>query len=239
MTKYDKNYEPASALAIFAHPDDPEFLVAGTIAKWASAGCKVNYLLCTTGDAGSHDASMSREQLSDLRKSEQVEACKVLGVQVVQFLHFHDCELEANLELRRAITQSIRRFKPEIVICEDPIPVIYSNAYLPGQENINHPDHRAAGIATIDAVFPCASMPMLWPELGPPHQVKALYLRGNSDENTAIDISDTIDLKVRALKKHRSQLGDWDPTETILAWARLEGSQASVEYAEIFRVVEL
>lgn len=239
MAKFDKNYIPASVLAIFAHPDDPEFLVAGTIAKWAGAGCKISYLFCTTGDVGSHEASITRAQLSDLRRSEQMEASDLLGVQEVQFLHFNDCELEPNLELRRAITQGIRKFKPEIVICEDPLPIIYSNDFLPGQENINHPDHRAVGIATIDAVFPCSAMPLLWPELGLPHQVCALYLRGNSNADIAIDISGTIDIKIRALKKHRSQLGDWDPTETIIQWARLEGSQVSVEYAEIFRIVEL
>ncbi|MFC2052829.1 PIG-L deacetylase family protein [Chloroflexota bacterium] len=239
MVDYDNDYIPRSALVVFAHPDDAEFLVGGTVAKWTATKCIVNYLVCTNGNVGIHNKRVPLEELALIRVTEQRRACDILGVKDVFFLGLNDCELEPDLLLRREIVRIIRQYKPEIVICDDPETIIFSDDFLPGEENINHPDHRASGLATIDAVFPCASMPLLWPELGPPHNVKALYLRGDVQHNVWIDISATIEVKIKALLQHKSQLWEWDPRETILSWATWEGRNKGMKFAEAFRVIKV
>jgi len=220
MPKFDSNYVPKSAMAIFAHPDDAEFTVSGTIAKWAQAGCEVTLVLCTSGNVGTHDAQFTRESLGETREREQQAAAGLLGVKNVVFLRHDDCELQPTLELRRELVREIRKYKPEVVITGDPQAWFYDHSY------INHPDHRAAAAAALEAVFPCAEMELLWPEDGAPHKVHAVYVGSSHTPNAWIDIGDTLDAKIASLKAHASQMGDWDPSDMIREWASDEVRQA-------------
>lgn len=246
---YGPDYVPASAMAIFAHPDDAEFTVAGTVARWTGAGCEVTFVLITNGNAGTHDPSFTRETLARKREEESRESARLLGVKNIVFLGHDDCALQPTLEIRRELVREIRRFRPEVVICGDPQAWFYNDSY------INHPDHRAAGVAALEAVFPAAEMELLWPEEGKPHKVRAVYVSSPQSPNTWIDISGTIDAKIRALKAHASQLGDRDPSGMIRQWAeaaakkagerripagnRGAGAGRKPKYAEAFRVIKL
>jgi LmbE family N-acetylglucosaminyl deacetylase len=224
---------PRSAMVIVAHPDDAEFTVAGTVAKWAKSGCQVTYVVCTDGNAGSHDPEHTRESLARIRRAEQQDACDTVGVANLVFLGHDDGQLEPSLELRRELVREIRAHRPEVVITWDPTRLFGGDRY------INHPDHRAASQATLDAVAPASAMPLLWPEVGPPHQVQKVYISGPDEPNNWVDISDTIDLKIAALRKHASQMGDWDPSERIRDWNAESGKAQSLAYAESFRVILL
>jgi LmbE family N-acetylglucosaminyl deacetylase len=224
-----QNHVPQSAMVIVAHPDDAEFTVAGTVAKWTQAGCKVVYVLCTSGNAGTHEPGMTREKIAAIREEEQRAACQVLGVKDVVFLRHDDGTLQPTLELRRDLVRLIRYFKPEAVITEDPTALFYGDDY------INHPDHRAAGQAAIDAVAPAAAMPLLWPEEGEPHRVRQMYVGGSDKPNVWIDLSDTIEIKIEALRQHKSQMGEWDPSEMIRRWAAETGKEKGLAWAESFR----
>jgi LmbE family N-acetylglucosaminyl deacetylase len=220
---------PESAMVIVAHPDDAEFTVAGTVAAWTRAGCKCIYVLCTDGNAGSHEPGMTRERLGAIRRLEQRAACSVLGVHEVVFLGYDDGLLQPTLELRRDLVRLVRQFRPEVVLTSDPTSLFH------GEDYINHPDHRAAGQAALDAVAPAAAMPLLWPELGAPHRVRRVYIHGNGQPTVWIDVTDTIALKVEALRMHASQMGEWDPTEMIYGWAAENGKEKGLAYAERFR----
>jgi LmbE family N-acetylglucosaminyl deacetylase len=224
-----QNHIPQSAMVIMAHPDDAEFTVAGTIAKWTQAGCNAVYVLCTSGNAGTHEPGMTREKIAAIREEEQRAACQVLGVKDVVFLRHDDGTLQPTLELRRDLVRLIRYFKPEAVITEDPTALFYGDDY------INHPDHRAAGQAAIDAVAPAAAMPLLWPEEGEPHRVRQMYVGGSDKPNVWIDLSDTLEIKIEALRRHKSQMGEWDPSEMIRKWAAETGKQKGLAWAESFR----
>jgi len=229
----DSNGIPESAMVIVAHPDDAEFGVAGTVAVWAKAGCRIIYVLCTDGNAGSHEPGMTSERLAEIRRAEQRAACDTLGVRDVIFLGYDDGQSQPTLKLRLDLVRAIRRYKPEVVITNDPTRVFGGDRY------INHPDHRAAGLAAIDAVAPASGMPLLWPEAGAPHQVRQVYLRGDEEANVWVDISDTVEQKIAALKKHTSQLGDWDPTDRIKKRGAKVGKEKGYSYAERFRVITL
>jgi len=224
---------PASAMVIVAHPDDAEFTVAGTVAAWAKAGCQVTYVVCTDGNAGSHEPGMTRGKLAEIRRAEQRAACAILGVSEVVFLGYDDGQLQPTLELRRDLVRLIRRYKPEVVITGDPTTVFAGDRY------INHPDHRAAAQAAVDAVAPASEMPLLWPEVGAPHRVRQVYIHGNDQPNTWVDVTETIEQKIAALKQHTSQMGDWDPTEMIKAWSAETGKEQGLAYAESYRVITL
>jgi LmbE family N-acetylglucosaminyl deacetylase len=202
MPRFDAAYVPRSALALYAHPDDLEFTVAGTIAKWTKAGCEANLVLITNGDAGTHDTSYTRESLARAREREQHEAARILGIREIVFLGHSDCELFATPEVRRELVREIRRFRPEVVLCADPQSYFFDDRY------INHPDHRAGGEAALAATFPCAEMELLWPELGPAHKVHGVYISSTLKPNTWIDVTGTMDAKIEALSAHRSQVGD-------------------------------
>ena len=152
-------YIPESAMAIVAHPDDIEFSCAGTLARWAKAGTRISYVLCTSGDVGIDEPGMTRARASEIREAEQRLAADIAGAAEVIFLREPDGMLVATLELRKKIVREIRRFQPEVVICGDPTIVWAGNDY------INHPDHRAAATAALDAVFPAAGQPNLFEEL--------------------------------------------------------------------------
>ncbi|MBC7235360.1 MAG: PIG-L family deacetylase [Chloroflexi bacterium] len=220
-------------MVIVAHPDDAEFSMAGTIAAWARRGCRVIYVLCTDGNVGSHEPGMTRERLAQIRRAEQRAACEVLGVRDIVFLGHDDGQLEPTLELRRELVGVVRRYRPEVVLTTDPTTVLTDGDY------INHADHRAAAQAALDAVAPACQMHLLWPEMGEPHRVQRVYVRSMGKANTWIDIGETIDLKIEALKKHVSQVGDWDPSDMIKQWAAETGKEKGMAYAEAFRVINL
>ncbi len=226
------NNIPESAIVVMAHPDDAEFTVAGTVALWVKAGCRVIYVLCTDGNAGSHEPDMTREKLAQIRRAEQRAACDTLGVNEIEFLGYDDGQLEPTLVLRRDLVRAIRKHQPEIMICWDPTLHI-------AEHYINHPDHRAAAQAALDAVAPSSAMPLLWPETGPPHRVRQVYIYGRDQGSVFIDITETIEQKIAALKQHVSQMGDWDPTERIKAWNAEVGKENGLAYAERYHIVTL
>jgi LmbE family N-acetylglucosaminyl deacetylase len=224
---------PESAMVIVAHPDDAEFTVGGTVAKWARAGCRVTYVVCTDGNAGSLDPQMTGERLGELRRAEQRAACSTLGVSEVVFLGHDDGQLEPSLDFRRELVRVIRQYKPEVVICWDPTRLFTDGDY------INHPDHRAAAQAALDAVVPASGMPLLWPELGAMHRVHQIYVYGNDRPNVWVDVTETLNQKISALKQHASQMGDWDPTEMIEEWSAEAGQEKGLAHAESYRVFTL
>jgi len=228
-----ENSVPKSAMVIVAHPDDAEFTMAGTVALWTKAGCRVTYVVCTDGNAGSHEPGMTREKLAEIRRTEQRAACATLGVEEVVFLGYDDGRLQPTLDLRRDLVRVIRQHKPEVVLCGDPTIVFYGDDY------INHPDHRAGAQAALDAVAPACAMPLLWPKVGEPHRVRQVYIYGSDKPNTWIDITTTIDQKIAALKQHASQMGDWDPAEMIKEWGAENGKEKEMAYAEKYRVITL
>lgn len=236
----ESEYLPKKAMSIHAHPDDQEFTVAGTLAKWSTAGCEVISVVITSGDAGSndplHDASY-KPALARLREGEQNAANEIIGVKQTIYMHYPDGELEPTLSLRKELTKLIRTLKPDVVVTGDPQAVFYGNGY------INHPDHRAAAQAATYAVFPSAGSRLLFAELlkegFEPHNVKRLYLHGPEKPDTWVDITATIDTKIAALKKHASQLGDWDPEKMIREWAAEEGKEKGMNYAESYKVMVL
>jgi LmbE family N-acetylglucosaminyl deacetylase len=233
MSKFNSNYIPKSAMTIFAHPDDTEFSCSGTVAKWAGTGCAITCVLCTSGNIGTHDVKYSQESLADLREQEQRNASAAMGVKHIEFLRHDDGRLVADLTLRRELVHLIRKYKPEVVFCGDPNQVLWGN-------RINHPDHRAASLAAIDAIFPCASMELLWPEEGQTHEVHGVYVRDMTFVDTWIDITSTIDLKIRALREHHSQLDNFQGLEDMIRqWSANTGKNHSMMHAEAFRVIRL
>jgi len=219
---------------IFAHPDDPDFSCAGTVAKWTAEGHEVVYVILTNGNKGSHDTGMTPERLIELRQEEQRAAAAVVGVNEVIFLGREDGMLVADLDLRRDIVRIIRQLKPTTLVCGDPTVYWHAPWY------INHPDHRAAAQATLEAFYPAAGNHKYFPELlaegFEPHMVKEIYISGSPQADMFVDITPYMDLKIESLRKHASQMGDWDPAKEIREWAAKDGQRANppIEYAEDF-----
>ena len=230
-------YIPESAMVVVAHPDDIEFSCAGTAARWLKGGARIAYVLCTSGDAGIDEPGMTRDRAAEIREAESRAAAEIAGVTEVVFLRERDGLLQATLELRKKLVREIRRFRPEVVITGDPT-VLWA-----GDDYINHPDHRAAALAALDAVFPAAGQPNLFEELAAeglrPHKVRKVYVTDFGQGNTFVNINETIDTKVAALRAHHSQMKDWDPEEQIKKWAHETAKGKEMMYAESFRVVTL
>jgi LmbE family N-acetylglucosaminyl deacetylase len=231
-------YTPESAMSIVAHPDDIEFSCAGTLARWAKAGARISYILCTSGDVGIDSAGMTRARAAEIRETETLEAARIIGASEVIFLREPDGMLQATLELRKRLVREIRRFRPEVVMTGDPT-IVWA-----GSDYINHPDHRAAALAALDATFPAAGQPNLYEELALEgiyaHKPRKVYV--NTWENNAdlyVNIEETIDLKITALRAHKSQMKDWDPENSIREWAAERGKGKEMAYAEAYRVVTL
>ena len=225
-------------MAIVAHADDAEFGFAGTVAKWIRQGMEVTYVLVTNGNKGSADPNMTSEQLAATREKEQLAAAKVLGVKDVVFMGYPDGELEHTLGLRRDLTRVVRRYRPDIAIVPDPTTWFYRNDY------INHPDHRAVGEAALAAIFPSARDRLTFPELLneglQPHKVLDIYISLANDPNTWIDITDTIDVKIAALREHKSQIEDMEAAaQRVKAWAELSAAGLEMQYAERFKRIVL
>jgi LmbE family N-acetylglucosaminyl deacetylase len=189
----------ADILVITPHPDDAEFGVAGTVALWSRQGKVVVYVVCTNGDKGSDDIKITPEKLAKIREKEQLEAARILGVKDVIFLRHHDQTLEDTPEFRKEIVRLIRLYKPEIVVTADPY-----------RRYIWHRDHRITGQVTLDAVFPYARDIWAYPDLIEeglkPHNVKEIWLWASDNINYRSDITETFDLKLKALRSHKSQI---------------------------------
>ena len=223
-------------MSIHAHPDDQEFTVGGTLAKWARAGCEIVTVCLTRGGAGSNKYTpldMTREALVSIREDEQREACRILGVKETIFLDYEDGMLEPSIPLRRELTRLIRRHRPEAVLAGDPTVRYYGTTYM------NHPDHRAAADVVLDAVFPSAGTRLIFPELLgeglEPHEVRQVYIHGAERPDTYVDIAETLDVKVAALRAHKSQMGEWDPAEMLTQWAAEQGRRRKLKAAESYR----
>lgn len=226
---------PTRALVVVAHPDDPEFACGGTVALWTSKGCDVAYVIATDGSRGSDDETMTPDRLVALRREEQLEAARALGVQDVVFLGHTDGELSPSLELRHAIAREIRKWRPEVVITFDPAR-LYWDGY------VSHPDHRFIGEATLYAVFPTArdrlNAPHLLTEGLEPHKVQRLLLVGALEPDTWIDIGPTIEKKIEALSQHVSQIRDPGALgERVRERAKAIAEGHGMEFAESFKQI--
>jgi LmbE family N-acetylglucosaminyl deacetylase len=222
---------PASALAIYAHPDDPDVSSGGTLARWASAGARVWVCICADGDKGSLDPATQPARLAAQRRLEVEAAGRVLGVTGHHYLGYQDGELRDDPELRARLVALIRRLRPEAVLCPDPTAVFF------GEQYANHRDHRVVGWAALDATTPAAGMPHYFPEAGPPHRPSTLYLSGTLEPDVWVDITPTIDLKAEALACHATQVGppgEW-LRSVVRQRAEAGGRQAGVRFAEGFR----
>ena len=199
-------------LVISAHPDDAEFGVAGSVARWSAEGKSVAYLVCTNGDKGTTDRNISPESLVQIRKEEQVAAAKLLGVKHIEFMGYPDQGLEDTAEFRKHIVQMIRKYKPRCLVTSDPY-----------RRYIWHRDHRIVGQVVMDAVFPYARDHLAYPDLiargFEPHKVKEILFWASEDVNFRIDITDTFDLKLAALKCHKSQVRELG-VDDLNAWLR-------------------
>ncbi len=223
-------------LAIGAHPDDIDIGSSGTVAKTIQEGGEAYYLVLTDGSKGYEDPNIPNSKLIKMRREEQANAAKILGVKKVFFLDFVDGELENTPKLKKEIVKIIRQIKPTTVMCFDPTVVYDENRNM-----VNHPDHRVAGQATLDCVFPFARNSRTFPELLKqglePHVVEELLLTNFSKSNFFVDISKTIDLKMKAISCHVSQFNDMEKLlERMKSWSGEIGKKAKpkVKYAESF-----
>jgi LmbE family N-acetylglucosaminyl deacetylase len=234
----DRLPTPERVLVVAAHPDDIEFGAAGTVARWVGEGAEVRYLLFTNGDKGSDNPDMDPRSLGAQREAEQRSAAYEIGVSIVDFLGEPDGQLEASLRLRERVTLAIRTFQPEVVMTHDPTVVFVNNEW------VNHPDHRAVGQVTVDAVFPTARDPLNFPQhiergFGP-WKVAELFLWSTNEANQIVDIGETLERKIAALACHASQFHDFAETAKWLRRRAEElGERVGYPAAEGFRRVML
>jgi LmbE family N-acetylglucosaminyl deacetylase len=230
---------PQKVLVVLAHPDDPEFFCGATTARWTAAGHQVNYCLLTCGDKGSKDRQQMPGELCDLRQKEQKAAAAVLGVQEVRFLDYSDGYLVPDLELRRDVTRVIRQERPDILVTCDP-----KTLYV-GSSRLNHPDHRAAGQAALDAVYPSARDHLTFVELWrqenlEPHNVREVWICGTLDPNVTLEVSEYWETKIKALYEHKSQIGDpQEMAERMRERHTPDSTREAPRYVESFRRIVL
>jgi LmbE family N-acetylglucosaminyl deacetylase len=229
---------PERLMVIVAHPDDADFGPAAAVAKWIRAGSVAHLVCCTSGDAGADDPATDPLELARLREQEQRAAAKHVGYAEVTFLHRPDGALVNDLALREQLVRLIRTFRPDSVLTMDPTVLIHREGF------IQHTDHRAAAMAAVDAVYPAARNPMAFPHLAlgglPAHDVRWVYLFWTDEPTAWVDVSETIDVKIAALREHRSQLRRPEELEQrIRDWARESGTEIGTEAAEAFRVLDL
>jgi LmbE family N-acetylglucosaminyl deacetylase len=239
MTKIFDDLNPNVVLAVAAHPDDIDVTCSGTMAKFAKDGAKVYYLILTDGSKGSDDKSLTPAELTKIRRQEQTDAAKSVGAETPIFFDYIDGELEITMALKKQIVKVIRQLKPEVVITMDPT-IIYSLE----RGMINHPDHRAAGQATLDALFPLSRDHLAFPDLLKeglePHKVRTILLTNFEEHNYSINISDCMDSKFEAISAHTSQFSD---PERLSGWMKEQAAALGVEsgylYAEGFKRIDL
>ncbi|MBI2831694.1 MAG: PIG-L family deacetylase [Chloroflexi bacterium] len=220
-------------MVITAHPDDAEYGIAGSVAKWVREGKSVMYVVCTNGDKGSSDPEMTSPRLAFIREKEQRAAAKVLGVRRVAFLRHPDQSLEDTPEFRKEIVSVMRKYRPGTVAAPDPY-----------RRYIWHHDHRVLGQVVLDAVYPYVRDRLAYPDLLDaglkPHIVKEVLFWGAEDPNYRSDITDTFDIKLRALRCHKSQVsGRPDHEEWLLQRARMLAEGTGFKLAEAFHREEL
>ncbi len=227
---------PNRVLVVMAHPDDIEFGVAGSVRRWIEDGASVVYAVLTDGSSGSDDPDMTPEKLAAIRRNEQIAAAKVVGVEDVRFYDEIDAQLVPTLALRREIVKLIREVKPDRIVCQDPTYLFVGDGY------INHPDHRAAGQVTLDAIFPASQARLAFYELlaegYPAHTVHEVYITLTEHPDIFVDISGTMEKKIEALLCHRSQL-DEQAAEWIRERNASVGEETGVAYAETFKVMRI
>ena len=220
-------------MVVVAHPDDAEFGCSGTVAKWCREGMEVVYVIVTDGSKGTSDREITPKQLSEMRRREQVAAGKVLGLKDVVFLGHPDAYLQPTLEVRRDIAREIRRYRPDILITLSPMRNLSINGYL------GHPDHLAVGEATLSAVYPAARDHLTFPELLKeglePHKVREVLIQGHESPDKWIDVTETIEIAIQALKTHASQVEGREIEERMRQWRREAGKDHGMEYAEAFK----
>ncbi len=225
----------AQVMVVTPHPDDAEFGVAGTIARWTGEGKDVIYVVCTNGDKGTSDTNMKPDELARIREQEQLAAAKLLGVREVIFLRYPDQALEDTPEFRKEIVRLIRMYRPETVV-----------TVAPSRRYIWHRDHRITSRVTLDAVFPYARDFLAYPDLLEqslqPHKVKEVLLWGAEDSNYRSNITDTFDIKIAALRCHKSQISDNPSTgleERMRERHKMLAEGEDYELAEAFHRVEI
>ncbi len=227
-------------LVVAAHPDDVDFGLAGTVATWTDAGIEVSYCIVTNGDAGGSDPSVSRADMAASRQAEQIAAAKCVGVSDVRFLGYPDGRVEPSLDLRRDLARVIRQVRPDRVTCPSPE---RNYERIPA----SHPDHRAVGSASLDAVYPDARNPFAFPELAAdgldPWTVHQVWISGSPQPTHFVDVTDTFDRKIAALRAHESQTGQMDNLADMLrGWLSRTAELAGLppgRLAEAFQVVEI
>lgn len=225
----------ADILVVVAHPDDAEFAVAGTVARWTRESRQVVYVVCTSGERGTADRTIQPGRLAETREREQEAAARLLGVREVVFLRLPDQGLEDTPDFRKMIVRAIRTYRPGTVVTSDPY-----------RRYIWHRDHRVVGQVTLDAVFPFARDHLAYPDLLEeglePHKVREMLFFGSDDVNYRSDITVTFDLKVAALRCHESQvkeLGIPDLDAWVREWCCSMAEGAECELAEAFHRVEI
>jgi LmbE family N-acetylglucosaminyl deacetylase len=226
---------PARAMAIFAHPDDPEVACAGTLHAWSEAGAEIDLVIASAGDKGVVPPGVDAARLAELREDEARRAAKVLGITTLHFLGHPDGELENTVALRASLIGLLRGAKPDVVIAPDPTAVFFGDRY------VNHHDHRALGWAVLDVIGSMAGGALYEPAAGSSHQVATLLLAGTLEPDTWVDVEAAIDAKLAALRCHESQVGEGIDVVADLVQARATeaGQQAGVRYAEGFRRLSL
>ena len=225
---------PERALAVFAHPDDPEVACGGTLARWTALGTEVHLVIANRGEKGSADPATDPDVLADHRAAEVGRAASVLGVVSVEHLGYGDGELDNDAAVRARLIEIVRRLRPDAVIAPDPTAVFFGESY------VNHRDHRELGWAVLDSLVPAGS-PLYVPDAGPAHQVGLVLLSGSLEADAWIDVGEVLDTKVAAVACHESRLGG-DPAivaELLEHRAAEEGRRAGVGHAEAFRRLRL
>ncbi len=225
--------KPAQVMVVTPHPDDAELGAAGTVARWISEGKDVIYVVCTNGDKGTSDTNIKSEELARIREQEQLAAAKVLGVREVIFLGYPDQTLEDTPEFRKEIVRLIRMYQPETVVTVDPY-----------RRYIWHRDHRITSQVTLDAIFPYARDLFAYPDLLEeglqPHKVKEVLLWGSEDSNYRSNITETFDIKIAALRCHKSQVSSAPELEGWMRErAKMMAEGEDYELAEAFHQVEI
>jgi LmbE family N-acetylglucosaminyl deacetylase len=226
---------PERALAVYAHPDDPDVACGGTLAQWAMLGCEVTVVICNDGGKGSKDPDDVPAQLRLRRRKEAEASASLLGIRHQEFLDYPDGEVENDLEFRSRLVAIVRQRRPDVVFTADPTAMFFGQGYY------NHRDHRVVGEAVLDAVAPAAALPHYFPAAGPVHQVTDVLLSGTLEPDVWVEIGATVDAKGAAVGCHRSQFPDGEEWASAVVRIAAEdaGHQAGVTFAEGFKRLHL
>ena len=229
------DFRPSRVLAIVAHPDDAEVVAGATLAKWASDGATVRIVIVAQGDKGGANlGDISSEQLVIVRRAEATSAAELLGADLVEVLDYLDGEVQNTSPLRLELVRRLRSFCPDVVVTTDPTAIIFGKSY------VNHRDHRELALAVLDSVSE-AAMARYFPQVDGVHQTARIYLGGTLQADTVVDVSQTIDVKGRAIAEHRSQIAaepEWINLATRERAGEI-GATVDVDFGEAFRVLEL